>query len=307
MSNPVLAPPGPAHEAPSQIVDFWNTVLAPKFIRFRHVLVDGLSHHSATVLPELQIPEGSRILDVGCGFGDTAIYLANATGKTGEVVGVDCCARFLEHAQQDAHQLGAENVRFIEGDVERGIGEGLFDIVFSRFGTMFFTNPVAGLRSMRACLKPGGQLAHIVWRERKANPWVFAAHDIVRQFLPAPGDNAQSCGPGPFSMADQDTTHAKMEAAGFSDIAFKRIDARVSVGRDVEDAVAFQLAVGPAGETFREAGALAEQRRPEIVAELTRFFEDIMDPDGGLWMDSSSWLITARAPSTQPVIRNDPD
>lgn len=283
--------------AASPLVDFWNDVLAPKFIRYRHVLVGGLSRHSKTVFPMLPIEKGQRILDVGCGFGDTAIVLANATGPLGNVLGVDCCEAFLDHARNDAKRQRVPNLRFLCCDVERGVDEPPFDLVFARFGTMFFANPVAGLRAMRACLKPGGRLAHIVWRARSDNPWVFEARDIVRRFLPPPGEDAVTCGPGPFSMADEAVTRAQMQAAGFEDIQFQRVDAKVQVGRDVADAIAFQLAIGPAGETFREAGPLAEERRTEIEAALAEMFEAVIAREGDLWMDSSSWLITARNPA----------
>ena len=115
--------------------------------------------------------------------------------------------------------------------------------------------------------------------------------------MPPPGPEAETCGPGPFSMADESTTRAKMEAAGFTDIAFERIDAKVNVGRDIEDAVCFQLAIGPAGETYRTAGEAGVARRAEIVIALSDLFEEVIDREGGLWMDSSSWLITARAPA----------
>lgn len=281
----------------SSLVDFWNDVLAPKFIRYRHVLVGGLSRHSQAVFPRLQVGTGERILDAGCGFGDTAIQLAKVTGPEGEVLGVDCCQAFLDHALNAADQGSVGNVRFACGDLERGIDAAPFDMVFARFGTMFFTNPVAGLRSMRACLKPGGRIAHIVWRNHADNPWVIEARDIVRRFLPPPGEDALTCGPGPFSMADEAVTRAQMEAAGFTDIRFERIDAKVEVGRDIADAIAFQLAIGPAGETFRAAGALAEEQRPEIEAALAAMFEGVIEQEGGLWMDSSSWLITARNPA----------
>ncbi|MEV8468128.1 methyltransferase domain-containing protein [Fluviibacterium sp. DFM31] len=281
----------------SPLVDFWNDVLAPKFIQYRHILVGGLSRHSEVVFPMLAVEKGQRILDVGCGFGDTAIELANATGPQGDVLGVDCCAAFLDHARNVADGEGVPNVRFLCRDVERGLEEPPFDMVFARFGTMFFANPVAGLRAMRICLKPGGRLAHIVWRQRADNPWLIEARDIVRRYLPPPGEDAATCGPGPFSMADETVTRAQMAAAGFEDIAFRRVDAKVMVGRDVADAIAFQLAIGPAGETFREAGRLAEEQRPEIEAALAGMFEAVIAREGGLWMDSSSWLITARNPT----------
>jgi ubiquinone/menaquinone biosynthesis C-methylase UbiE len=287
----------PSATAPdSPLVEFWSDVLAPKFIRFRHILVDGLSRHSQAVFPKLGVEPGRRILDVGCGFGDTAIALAQATGPRGEVVGVDCSQAFLDLAAEAAQASRTENVRFERRDMERGIDGPPFDMVFARFGTMFFMNPVAGLRAMRASLKPGGRVAHIVWRNRADNPWLTEARDVVRRFLPPPGEDALSCGPGPFSMADEAVTRAQMQAAGFADIDFRRIDAKVLVGRDIADAVAFQLAIGPAGEIFREAGAQGERKRPEIEAALAELFAGVLAREGDLWMDSSSWLITARNP-----------
>ena len=280
----------------SEIVGFWNETLAPKFVEYRHILEGGLSRHSAEIMPLLDIRTDDHVLDVGCGFGDTAMELARRVGARGKVVGVDCCDDFLEIARARPEKIFLPNVRFENRDAEQGLGEGLYHFVFARFGTMFFVNPVAGLRSMRKALKPGGRMAHIVWRQREDNPWLITARDVVRQILPPPGPDALSCGPGPFSMADEQVTRMQMEAAGVTDIKFRRIDAKVNVGRDIEDAVCFQLAIGPAGETYREAGALGEAHRTEIVTALSEVFEGVIEREGGLWMDSSSWLITARAP-----------
>ncbi|MCV2880406.1 class I SAM-dependent methyltransferase [Actibacterium sp. XHP0104] len=290
--------PNPLTADQSPIVEFWNDILAPKVIRFRHIMVDGLSLHSQMVMPQLPVAPGDDVLDVGCGFGDTAYALAQRTGPEGTVLGVDCCQAFLDLAWRCPERMFNPNVRFANGDAERDLGEHAYDFVFSRFGTMFFVNPVAGLRAMCRALRPGGQMAHIVWRNREDNPWLAAARETVLQFLPAPGEDARTCGPGPFSMADEAATRAKMTAAGFTDIAFRRIDAKVLVGRTVADAIAFQLALGPAGETFREAGPLAEERRPQIEAALADLFAGVETNPEGLWMDSSSWLITARAPET---------
>ncbi len=280
----------------SALVQFWNETLAPKFVRYRHIMEGGLSRHSDVVMPLLDVRPGDNALDVGCGFGDTAMALASRVGTTGTVLGVDCCDAFLDLARNRPERMFLPNVGFENRDAETDLGEAEYDYVFARFGTMFFSNPVAGLRSMRKALKPGGRMAHIVWRKREDNPWVFDARDVVRKFLPPPGSDAQTCGPGPFSMADENVTRMQMEAAGFTNIEFRRVDAKVNVGRDVEDAVCFQLAIGPAGETYRESGTLGEARRAEIVTALSELFEGVIEREGGLWMDSSSWLITARAP-----------
>ena len=162
---------------------------------------------------------------------------------------------------------------------------------------MFFANPVAGLRNMRTALKPGGIMTHIVWRTRNDNPWLSMAKDVVLKFLPPPGEDALTCGPGPFSMTDEVTVSKMMEIAGYNDITFKRVDAPVLVGRTVEDAVNFQLATGPAGEVFREAGQEAEAKREQIEAALADAIDSQKKDADGIVMDSSSWVISGKNPA----------
>jgi ubiquinone/menaquinone biosynthesis C-methylase UbiE len=281
--------------ATSRYVDFWNDVLEPKFVRWRHILVDGLALHSAKVFPSLAVRKGDRIVDAGCGFGETAILLARMVGPTGSVLGIDCCDGFLEFGRRDAKAAGIANVTFLDADVQTCRFEPIHDFCFSRFGTQFFENPVAGLRNMRASLKPGGTMTMIVWRGIRDNPWLGQAKQTVLQYLPSPGESAQTCGPGPFSMADTGVVTRQLEIAGYEDIVFEQIDAKVLVGKDLDDAVAFQLAIGPAGEVYREAGQLAERRRDEIVAALKTLLAGYQGPDG-VMMDSSSWKVTARNP-----------
>ncbi len=281
----------------TEFVKFWNTVLAPKFIRFRHILVGGLTQHSEAIFPTLPVRQGDRVLDVGCGFGDTAIKLARLVGPKGEVVGVDCCDAFLEIAAREIRESGFSNVRLQRGDAEIALPHNAFDFVFARFGTMFFANPVAGLRNMRKALKPGGRMAHIVWRNRADNPWLSMARDVVLQFLPPPGADAQTCGPGPFSMADEEAVRSMMKAAGYSGVEFRRVDALVLVGKDVADAIAFQLTIGPAGEVFREAGPEAESKRPQIEAALAKALNAQKMLTDGIVMPSSSWVISAVNPN----------
>lgn len=279
----------------SEFVEFWNRILVPKFITWKHVLVDGLSRHSDAILPKLTVNPGEHVMDAGCGFGDTACMLAERVGSQGMVVGIDCCEQFLEFGREEAGKRGLNNVEFVLADLERYPVNGEFDLIFSRFGTMFFTNPVAALRKMRQALRPGGRMINIVWRCRADNPWLSAAQGVVLHHLPPPGDNAETCGPGPFSMADQSVVTAQLRAAGFEDIGFERVDAEIRMGNDIDDAIGFQLALGPAGEVVREAGDLAEQKQVVIRADLTELLRPHLRADG-VWMDSSSWVITARNP-----------
>src|SRR5439155_1438629 len=145
-----------------------------------------------------------------------------------------------------------------------------FDVCFSRFGMMFFSNPVAAMRNIRSALKPGGQLMFVTWRALADNPFMAIPKQIVLQYLPPPGENAQTCGPGPFSMANPEVVTAQLKAAGFEKAQFTRTDGTVMVGSSVEQAMDFQLALGPAGEIFREAGAQAERGRPQNGREFAR-------------------------------------
>jgi SAM-dependent methyltransferase len=284
-----------APEAGNEFVDFWNEILAPKFIKYRHILVDGLTHHSAKIFPSLEVGEGDKVVDVGCGFGDTAIQLARRVGPTGSVLGIDCCNAFLEMGRADAEAAGVKNVTFVEGDAQSYAFEPVHDFCFARFGTQFFENPVVGLKNMRASLRPGGVMTMIVWRAIDDNPWLGLPKEIVLQYLPPPGDDARTCGPGPFSMANQEMVTKQLEIAGYTGIEFERVDAPLVVGRSPEDAIDFQIALGPAGEVYREAGEEAERRQDEIAAALTAELSRYETPEG-IVMESSSWKISARNP-----------
>lgn len=135
----------------------------------------------------------------------------------------------------------------------------------------------------------------IVWRDIADNPWLGVPKEVIMDFLPPPGEDARSCGPGPFSMADSGVVTRQLEIAGYGDIEFERIDAPLLVGNTPDEAVEFQLAIGPAGEVFREGGELAEQRRDEIVAALKQELSRHETAEG-IVLGSSSWMVTARNP-----------
>ena len=279
----------------SEFVKFWNNTLALKFERFRDILMNGLARHGAIAMDTITARPGWHVLDVGCGWGDTAIAWAHKIGSSGRVVGFDCTESFLTKARADARAESLEHVRFVRADVEIFPFEPAYDLAFSRFGTMFFSNPVPAMRNIRRALKPGAMLQIVVWRTIRDNPWLGLAKELMLGFLPAPTDDAETCGPGPFSMADEDLVRKQLLSAGYADIEFTRVDTPVVIGSSLDEAVAFQLALGPAGEVFREAGALAEERRADIEGAMRAALSEY-DTDAGVVMDSSSWTITARNP-----------
>jgi ubiquinone/menaquinone biosynthesis C-methylase UbiE len=280
------------------VVEAWNTILFEKFCRFRHLLVEGLSQHSDAALERCRYPKGARVLDVGCGFGDSTLRIARQVGPDGRAVGLDCAENFVRAAETDAREAGVENVFFFVGDAQAGELRGPYDHAFARFGTMFFDMPGAAMRNVRRNLAPGGTFTQIVWRRREENPWLHEAELRVREIVPIVSheDTDQvHCGPGPFSMSGPDMVSGLLRSAGFERISFERFDCDICIGRDLEDAIEFAMALGPAGEIIRLAGEEGEKCRPQVVAALTEALAPYARPDG-VWAPSSTWFVSASAP-----------
>jgi ubiquinone/menaquinone biosynthesis C-methylase UbiE len=273
----------------------WNDILTPKWIRFRHLLSGNGKIHSDLAMPRFDIRAGDRVLDIGCGFGETCLEIGRVVTSSGEVLGLDCTDAFLEIANRERDKARLSHVRFELGDAQlHSLQEGHYDVVFSRFGVMFFESAVRALRNACRALKPGGKACLIVWRSLSDNPAWAAAKAVVLKYLPPPGDSAQTCGPGPFSWADDETDRRMLAAAGFSSIeAFDRIDADICVGRTVEEAVDYQIFVGPSGEIVREAGEEGTRRLPAIRAELEELMRAHQRPNG-VYLRSGTWAIVAR-------------
>jgi ubiquinone/menaquinone biosynthesis C-methylase UbiE len=280
-------------------IEAWNTVLFEKFSRFKYVMTNGLSGHSDAFLRQRPYPAGARVLDVGCGWGDTAQQIARQVGPGGSVTGIDCATNFIGGATQDAKAAGVTNVSFVAADVQSDNLRGPYDFAFSRFGTMFFNMPVPALRNIKNALRPGGELAMIVWRKREDNAWVHKAETRVREIVPVVSHEETSevhCGPGPFSMAGADMVSDMLRIAGFERATFQRFDTDICIGKTIDDAIDFAMALGPAGEIIRLAGEEGQKRKDQVVAALRETFADHLRGDG-VWLPSSSWFITARRPA----------
>jgi ubiquinone/menaquinone biosynthesis C-methylase UbiE len=277
-------------------IEAWDTILFEKFCRFRWVVTNGLSAHSDGLLGRRPYPAGAKVLDVGCGFGDTTQRIARQVGPEGAASGVDCALNFVKAATEEACEAGLTNTSFFVADVQTEDLRGPYDFLFARFGTMFFNAPVAALRNMRDALRSGGELAMIVWRRREDNPWVHEAELRVKEIVPVVSHedtNQVHCGPGPFSMAGPDMVSDMLRIAGYDRVSFERFDTDICIGRSLDDAIEFAMALGPAGEIIRLAGKAGEKRKGEVVAALGETFADHLQA-GGVMMPSSSWFVTAR-------------
>jgi len=279
------------------VIEAWNTVLFEKFCRFRHLMTVGLSGHSDVLFQHHPVAAGARVLDVGCGFGDTTQSIAQQVGPQGRAVGIDCAANFIEVAAREAREAGLGWASFVVGDVQFEPLGGPYDRVFSRFGTMFCNLPGAALRNIRRSLAPGGEVTFIVWRRREDNPWLFAAEQTVRELVPVVSHeqtNQVHCGPGPFAWAGPDTVSEMLVGSGYVRVRFERCDLDICIGRNLDEAVEFAMALGPAGEILRLAGEQAEALKVPVHAALLETLAQFQRADGSVWGPSSTWFISAR-------------
>ena len=285
-------------DANAEAIQAWDGPLYDRFVRFREIVTTGLGAHGEGALRLFPPMPGQKVLDIGCGFGDTTQRIAGIVGPAGEAVGVDAAANFIDTARHETAELGVANARFEVVDVQSGDLGGPYDMAFSRMGTMFFSSPVAALRNVRGALVPGGRLAMVVWRRREDNDWLYRAQTIVERIVQRPEEyDEPTCGPGPFSMAGADTTTDILVHAGFADIELHRCDLPILVGRDVEEAIDLVMAIGPAGEILRLAGDRAAHLHGEVHEALRAGLADFEGPDG-LAAAASTWIVSAVNPAS---------
>jgi SAM-dependent methyltransferase len=279
-----------------EATEAWSGPLFEAFVKYRELVTGGLGAHGEAAMAAHPPQTGDRVLDLGCGFGDTTQWLAGLVGDGGEAVGIDVSEPFIQTALREAEEAGVENVRFEVGDVQvTEFGEA-FDYAFSRMGIMFFANPVQALRNVRAALAPGGRFCAVVWRRKLDNDWMHRAELVVDQYLDHPEETDEpTCGPGPFSMANADTVSEQLKIAGFEEITLRRCDLPLKIGDDIEHAVEFNMALGPAGEVLRLWGDRVDEIRPKIAAELREALAEFEGPDG-VFAPASTWIVGARVP-----------
>ena len=283
----------------AEATEAWNTILFDRFSEFRHIFVTALAQFGDVAIERVPPLSGDRIVDIGCGFGDTARQLARIAGPESHVVGIDAAERFIETARQETAAEGIDNVEFVVADVQTEVPGGPYDYAFGRMGTMFFDNPVVAMRNVREALRPGSTLNMVVWRRKLDNEWMYRSEEIVDRHVPKPNaeeSDALTCGPGPFSMANADTTSDILKFAGFEQIALQRIDIDMFIGKDRDEAIAMAFALGPAAETIRLAGDDAERVRPLIEQDMYELAGEYETESGEIVAPASAWVVTAKAP-----------
>jgi SAM-dependent methyltransferase len=245
-------------------------------------------------LQALAARPGERVLDIGCGFGDTTLQLAQLVGPAGMVVGVDISRPMLALARRVVSERRATNVELREADAQTAVlGAAAFDAGFSRFGVMFFADPLTAFANIRGALRPDGRIAFAVWQDPSRNPWMIlpimaAAPHIGMPDLPPPNE------PGPFSLADPNRVRSILEGAGFRDVVLQPYEPEITVPNvdDPKGAGQILMEVGPLATLFEQAEPAQRQAALEAVAEQLAPFASA----SCVAIPSASWIVTARSP-----------
>src|SRR4051812_9976526 len=195
-------------------IRLWNLVNAPRWQRLRAPMTRPLVPWGDAAIDALSPRPGEVALDVGCGSGETTIQLAR---RTGNALGVDVCEPFIETARSEA----TAGARYLLADAQTHRFGEQFDLLYSRFGVMFFEDPAAAFRNLRSALRPRGRMAVAVWGPWEENEWVTIPLEVLRRQMPVA---APTQGPGPFALADADAFARLLAESGFDDVSIARVE-----------------------------------------------------------------------------------
>ncbi len=234
-----------------------------------------------------RISPGDHVLDVGCGCGHSTREAARASAP-GRALGMDLSSRMLERARERSRAEGIANVGFERADAQvYPFPRHEFDVVISRFGAMFFTDPVAAFQNIGSAMRPGSRLALLSWQPIGENAWMAEIRSALAagRDLPEP----QPGQPGPFGLADGDAVRRLLQDAGFDDTALEAVQRPLWLGADPVDAFRFVSEMGIARGLLKDLDAAATATSLEALRATLRHHQ----ADGGVVFDSSAWVITA--------------
>jgi SAM-dependent methyltransferase len=270
-------------------IDFWNGPTGQKWAKHQTDMDRNLADIGAAVMMLADPKPGERVLDVGCGNGATSLALAEAVGPKGDVMGVDVSQPMLAIARSRAN---APNIRFIDADAAAYSFQPDRDLIFSRFGVMFFVEPAVAFANIRKSAAPGARLTFICWRALEHNEWAMLPWCVAKPLLP-PQTPAAPNAPGPFAFQDPDHTRGFLVEAGFHDIAIEPFNGAMRLGSSPEQAaVALTSLMGPTTRALKDADEETRARvRAAIARELTSFQGNAPEIAPG----TACWLVSAKA------------
>ena len=267
----------------------WNDLAGRTWAELHEVIDRVLAPCVPLITAELDPIEGGKVLDVGCGAGVLTTAAAKLAGPAGDAVGVDISAPLIEAAASRAERDGVTNAAFLQADAQSHLFDPqTFDAIVSRFGVMFFEDPVAAFRNLRTAARPGAKLACIAWRGPAENDFMTAGRRAAEEFIPdfpAPTPD----GPGQFGFADGDRVRAILDASGWQDVAIRATD--VPCRFPQRDLVTYITRMGPLGPVFH---AMTDAEKAGITPKIEAAFDSFVHGDE-VRFTAACWTITARA------------
>lgn len=271
---------------------YWNGDGGDTWARTMDVSERNFESMTNVLMRSAQPQPGEQVLDVGCGGGVTSKALAELVTPAGEVTGLDISDTILDIAKQ--RHGAVENLTFQQADVgAQPLASAHYDLIYSRFGVMFFDDPAVAFKNLHQALKSDGRLVFMCWRAIKDNPWLYATTAAAVAELPEehrPSAPADPFAPGPFSLADLDHTHALLRKAGFNDVRMNKLDDVMRLG-DEQSALGYLTELGPVGSALKKVPPEQAVAARQAMLEVLRSYAT----DAGLNVPSATWIVTAKA------------
>ena len=270
-------------------IEYWNGPTGENWAQYNNETDRSLADAAEAALKLAAARPGERVLDIGCGAGAASLSLADQVGPGGHVMGVDVSRPLLAMARS---RVQAANVEFLEADAALYPFQPEFDLIFSRFGVMFFVDPIAAFANIRKAAGRNARLAFICWRSVEENEWASLPYSVAKPFLPE-RPPADSSSPGPFAFADAGRLRAVLETAGFSDIRIEKFSGVMDLG-PVPAQAAFQVTslMGPTTRVLRNAD---EATRNKVLDTITKALAKLQAGEGPIRLGTACWLVGARA------------
>jgi SAM-dependent methyltransferase len=274
------------------MIRYWNEAAGETWAAREDGLDQVIAPIGERVLALAAASPGEKVVDIGCGCGATTLELARQVGPEGAVLGVDVSCPMLGRALARAKARGLTQTDFVLADAQIAqLGREEFDLLFSRFGVMFFAEPTIAFANLRRMLRAGGRLAFVCWQSIQRNPWMLVPSlAIARHVQLSPPEPGQ---PGPFAFADPERLRGILSSAGFAEIRIEGAELSLAPGGgDPDRAVEFALEIGPGAAALRAAGV-----GPEIRARAADSIREAIAPflqQGTLQMPAAVWLVHAR-------------
>ena len=272
----------------------WNGALGARWAELQRDLDQMTGPFGEAALRAASLKPGEQAIDIGCGCGDTSFAIARAVGARGSVLGLDVSRPMLDVAERrkKAERLG--NVSFSEGDAALAVLPKNQDLLFSRFGVMFFNAPVLAFAHLRGALKRGGRAAFCCWRHPRENPWAMVPLSAARAALKLSVPPTDPLAPGPFAFADADRLRGILTDAGFRAVVITGFETPVLLGPNPREAAANTARfVGPVARLIREQG---ETALPVALDGIEAALKPLAAADGGVALPGAVWVVVAFAP-----------